>query len=447
MTETISAAVATDSGLSCLAIVSRFFGRPLDPEQLRHEFASPSTAAAAAVILRAAKRSGLKARRVRGDWRRLERSHPPAIAELGGGRFVVIARVAPDKVLIDDPGEQRPRTLSRAEFEALWTGDLILIASRARLADAMRRFDFTWFIPAILRYRRMFADVLVASFFLQLFALVTPLFFQVVVDKVLVHRGLSTLDVLVFALVVVTLFEAALGGVRAYVFAHTTSRIDVELGARLFHHVLALPLAYFQARRVGDTVARVRELETIRNFLTGSAVTVVIDVGFTFVFLAVMYWYSALLTGIVLATIPAYVVLSLFVTPVLRRRLDEKFNRGAENQAFLVEAVTGVETVKAMAVEPRLRQRWEEQLAGYVGSAFRAGNLAAWAGQGVGMVNKLAMAAILWAGARLVIEGALTVGELVAFNMLAGRVGGPIMRLAQLWQDFQQVRIAVERLG
>src|SRR5690606_34100485 len=194
----------------------------------------------------------------------------------------------------------------------------------------------------------------------------TPLFFQVVIDKVLVHKGLTTLHVLAIGMLALILFEVVLGGLRSYVFSHTSSRIDVTLGAQMFRHLLRLPIAYFEARRIGDTVARVRELETIRNFLTNSTITIVVDLFFTVVFLAVMYIYSPLLTAIVLATIPFYVFISLVVTPIFRARLNEKFNRGAENQAFLVESINGIQTLKAMAVEPAMQRRWEEQLAGYV---------------------------------------------------------------------------------
>ncbi len=289
--------------------------------------------------------------------------------------------------------------------------------------------------------------MLVASFFLQLFALISPVFFQVVIDKVLVHRSMSTLDVLVIGLVAIGVFETVLGILRTYVFSHTTNRIDVELGARLFRHLLALPIAYFQARRVGDSVARVRELENIRNFLTSSALTLVIDLFFTFVFLAVMFFYSPLLTWIVIASLPLYVAISAGATPLFRRRLDEKFQRGAENQAFLVECVAGAETLKAMAVEPQMQRRWEEQLAGYVASSFRVISLGNTTSQIVQLINKLVVAGILYFGARLVIDGDLTVGELVAFNLLAGRVSAPVLRLAQIWQDFHQARLSVQRLG
>jgi subfamily B ATP-binding cassette protein HlyB/CyaB len=337
--------------------------------------------------------------------------------------------------------------MTRAELEAVWDGRLVLMARRARLTDLGRRFDITWFLGAVHKYRGLLGEVLVASFFLQIFALISPLFFQVVIDKVLVHRSMSTLDVLVVGLVAIAVFETVLGVLRTYLFSHTTNRVDVELGARLFRHLLALPLAYFQARRVGDSVARVRELENIRNFITGSALTLVIDLFFTFVFIAVMFFYSPLLSWIVVAALPIYVAISAVAAPLFRRRLDEKFQRGAENQAFLVETVAGAETLKSMAVEPQMQRRWEEQLAGYVAASFRAANLGNTTSQTVQLVSKLVTAATLYFGAKLVIDGDLTVGELVAFNLLAGRVSAPVLRLAQIWQDFHQVRLSIARLG
>jgi subfamily B ATP-binding cassette protein HlyB/CyaB len=359
----------------------------------------------------------------------------------------VLGKVGDDKALVQSPLSPKPELMTREEFEAVWNGQIVLMARRAGLADLSRRFDVTWFLGAIHKYRRLLGEVLVASFFLQLFALVSPLFFQVVIDKVLVHRTLGTLDVLIIGLVAIAIFETILGILRTYLFAHTTNRIDVELGARLFRHLVALPIAYFQARRVGDSVARVRELENIRNFLTSSALTLVIDLFFTVVFLAMMFVYSPLLTFVVLGAFPFYIVISAGATPLFRRRLDEKFTRGAENQAFLVESVTGVETLKAMAVEPQMQRRWEEQLAGYVAASFRVLSLSNVASQSVQLVSKLVTAGVLFFGAKLVIEGSLSVGELVAFNMLASRVSAPVLRLAQVWQDFHQARLSVARLG
>jgi subfamily B ATP-binding cassette protein HlyB/CyaB len=242
-------------------------------------------------------------------------------------------------------------------------------------------------------------------------------------------------------------FEAILGGLRTYVFSHTSCRIDISLGAQLFQHILHLPLAYFQARRVGDTVARARELETIRQFLTGSTVTVVLDLFFATVFLVVMLYYSVLLTAVVGGSLLLYAALSAVVTPVLRTRLQEKFTRGAENQAFLVETISGIETVKAMAVEPAMQRRWDEQLAEYIRAGFRAQHLNTMAGQAASWINRLTTIALVWLGADLVMGGQLTIGQLIAFNMLSGRVSGPVLRLVQLWQDFQQAGIAVAHLG
>ncbi len=349
--------------------------------------------------------------------------------------------------MIQQPDEGQPKALSHEEFQDIWSGNLILLTRRNGIMDEIRKFDISWFIPAMVKYKRFLIEVLVASFFIQLFTLITPLFFQVVMDKVLVHIGLTTLDVLAIGLLAVSFFEVLLTGLRTYVFSHTTNRIDVELGAKLFHHLMRLPLGYFQMRQVGNIAARVKELDTIRNFITGSGLTLVIDLFFTLVFFAVMWFYSPILTLVVAGSVPLYVLIAVFVTPTLRKYLDEQFQRGAQNQAFLVESINGVETLKAGAIEPQSQRRWEEQLAAYVQAGFKTTNLGNIASQSTSFISKLTTLLILWIGARLVIEGHLSVGQLIAFNMLAGRISAPILRLSQLWQDFQQARIAVERLG
>jgi subfamily B ATP-binding cassette protein HlyB/CyaB len=443
-TETDGAKLA-DPGLIVFVMLLRFHGVAADPEQIKHQFGA--TPIGIPEMLRCAKQFGLKARMSTTNWARLATTPLPGIAALRDGGFLLLGKADDDKIIVQSPLSTKPMMMTRAELEAVWDGRIVLMTKRAALTDLARRFDITWFLGAIHKYRRLLTEVLVASFFLQLFALVSPLFFQVVIDKVLVHRSMSTLDVLVIGLVAIALFETILGILRTYMFAHTTNRIDVELGARLFQHLLALPIAYFQARRVGDSVARVRELENIRNFLTSSALTLVIDLFFTFIFLAVMYFYSPLLTGIVLASFPFYIAISAAATPLFRQRLNDKFQRGAENQAFLVESVAGAETLKAMAVEPQMQRRWEEQLAGYVAASFRVISLGNTASQTVQFISKLVTAGILYYGAKLVIDGDLTVGELVAFNILAGRVNAPVLRLAQIWQDFHQARLSVARLG
>lgn len=436
-----------DPGLLCLAMIARLHGINADPHQLRHQLGRSVGKVGVTELLKAAKLIDLKAKTARTRRDRLDDTPLPAIAQDQEGGFFILAKVGDGEVLIHDPVEGRPLKLSDAELETRWNGNIVLFTKRAGLAGDERKFDFTWFIPAVVKYRKLFGEVLLASFFVQCFALVTPLFFQVVIDKVMVHRGLTSLHVLVIGLAAIAIFEVMLTGLRTYVFSHTTNRIDVELGAKLYRHVMGLPLAYFGARRVGETVARIRELDSIRNFLTGSALTLVIDLLFVFVFFAVMYVYSPMLTYVVLGSIPFYVLVAWLVSPTLRARLQDKFQRGAENQSFLVESVTGVETVKAMGVEPQMQRKWEEQLAGYVHSAFRASNLNNIAGQFVQLINKIVIALVLWFGAQAVIAGDLSIGQLIAFNMLSGRVSGPILRLSQLWQEFQQARISIARLG
>ena len=289
--------------------------------------------------------------------------------------------------------------------------------------------------------------MLIASLFVQLFALATPIFFQLVVDKVLVHKGMSTLVVLVLGMVTLGLFEAILQFLRAYTLSHTTNRIDVELGRRLFHHLFRLPLAYFETRAAGQTVARMRELETIRTFLTGQGLTSLLDLVFTLVFIAVMFIYSTRLTLVVLASIPVYLLIAGLIRPVLREQINEKFNRGARSQQFLVESIVGAQTLKAAGVEPMMQAQWEERLAAYVRTSFEAGVTGALGQNLIQYVSKVTTALILFFGAQSVIEGSMSVGELIAFNMIASQVVQPILRLSQLWQDFQQVQVSVSRLG
>ena len=439
---------AVDTGLQCLLLMSRLHGVAADVAQLAHRFGKEPFKVQ--TVLLAAKHLGLKAKLVKQDVKRLERAPLPAVAMDQEGRFFVVGRVdanqAEPRILIQRPGSA-PAVLTLEAFTAQWTGELIFFTSKASFAGEMAKFDFTWFIPAVVKYRKTLGEVLLISLVLQIIGLVTPMFFQVVMDKVLVNHAMKTLNVIAIGLIAATLFEAVLTGIRTAIFAKTSSKIDVELGSRLFGHLMSLPISYFQVRRVGDSVARIRELENIRSFLTSNAMTLVLDIVFSFVFIGVMLWYSPTLTVIVVASIPVYLALSFIFTPVLRTKLNEKFNKGAENQSFLVETLSGIDTVKAMAVEPRWQQRWDKQLAAYVSAGLSTTNISTIASGGVSLVSKLVTAAIMWLGALLVVDNKMTVGELVAFNMLAGQVSSPILRLAQLWNDFQQVGISMSRLG
>lgn len=440
-------AAGDDLRLRGLVLLAQFHGIAADAAQLLHQTGRMAGEVDDAALVLAARGLGLKAKTATVPLERLGHLALPAMAIGEDGDAFIIARVSDGRAMIHDLLERRPKTITQEALASRYTGRVLLVASRASVLGDLARFDFSWFIPAVIKYRRLLVEVLIVSFFIQLFALVTPLFYQVVMDKVLVHRGWTTLDVITIGLVCIAIFEVVLSGLRTYVLSHTTSKIDVELGARLFRHVLALPLAYFESRRVGDTIARVRELENIRSFLTGQALTSVLDLLFTVVFLAVMFHYSGWLTLIVVISLPLYALISAGITPVLRRRLNDKFARSADNQAFLVETVTGIGTVKAMAVDPRVTRTWDTQLAGYVDAGFSVTRLATLGQQGVQLVQKLVAIAILFFGARLVIDGKLSLGQLIAFNMLSGQVAAPIIRLAQLWQDFQQVGISVDRLG
>lgn len=430
-----------------LVLLAKYHGIAVNYQDVNHRFKSDQEGMTLENWLLAAREMGLKAKSVKKNSERLKNITLPALIWGHEGDHFILAKVIDKKYLIHDLKLRKPIVLSEEEFQKRYTGKIILVTTRASIENTLRNFDFTWFIPSVIKYRKIFLEVIIASISLQLFALITPLFFQVVMDKVLVHRGISTLNVITAALIIIIFFEVGLGGLRTYIFSHTTSRIDVELGAKLFRHLLKLPIAWFEKRRVGDTVARVRELEQIRNFLTGQALTSVIDLFFSFVFIAVMWFYSGWLTLVVLTSLPCYALWSATLSPILRARLNEKFARSADNQSFLVESVTAIGTLKAMAVEPQMTNHWDKQLAAYVQAGFRVTKLATIGQQGIQLIQKLVMVANLWIGAQLVIAGELSVGQLIAFNMLAGQVAAPVIRLAQLWQDFQQVGISVARLG
>jgi subfamily B ATP-binding cassette protein HlyB/CyaB len=452
----IEAAVAltptpkADSGLRALCGIAAYYRIAADPVHLQRELALSGREAGVTDLMRASQTIGLKARRVsRTNEKQLVATPTPAIGRLRAGGFVVFGGRLPDgRLRIVDPVTSIDRALTVDEFLDELEPQLLLLGRKVGgVGFDPKSFGFRWFLPSIWRYRRPLAHVLLASFFVQIFALVTPLFFQVVVDKVLSHKGYSTLFVLVIGIVIVGLFDVVLQYQRTYALSHTTNRIDVELGQRLFRHLLHLPLSYFETRAAGQTVARVRELENIRAFLTGQGLFSALDLLFTFVFIAVLFAYSWKLTLIVVAAIPFYLIVAFGLRPSLQERVREKFNTGAMSQQFLVEAVVGIQTVKASAVEPIMQAQWEERLAAYVKTSFLVTLLGAFGQNGVQYISRVTTALLMLFGAKAVIDGELTIGALVAFNMIAAQVTAPVLRLSQLWQDFQQVQVSVERLG
>nr|WP_207081249.1 type I secretion system permease/ATPase [Novosphingobium sp. KA1] len=441
-----------DSGLFAFATVLALHRIAVDPQQLRHGLGHDRAIDADDLKRLAKRQDEVRAKSLRATFDKLRQMPLPALANGPAGWFV-IARAAEDEVLIQPPchavdGVQpQIMKIDRDALEAMWSGELLLLTTREGVGGVSRAFDVSWFIPQIVKYRRLIGEVLLVTLGINLLGLASPLFFQNVIDKVLVHNTLDTLTILVIGFGVVSVWETAFGWLRTRLYSETSQKIDVELGAKLFRHLLGLNLSYFEARRVGDIAMRVRQLETIREFLTNASLTVLIDPIFTVIFLIVMWFYSTQLFLITVLTIPCYIAVAVFITGPLRARIEEKFERSAANNALLIESIGGIQTVKAGAVEPQWQDRWERQLAGYSFASQKVINLGNTGSQLIQLISKINMVLILYFGARAVIDKDMTVGALVAFNMFAQRVSGPVIRMAQLWQDFQQVRIAIERLG
>jgi subfamily B ATP-binding cassette protein HlyB/CyaB len=376
-------------------------------------------------------------------------SYPlPFVMQKEDGSFSVVLKAdeAKQELLVYDRTQsEQPFTISYDQYNEQSSGKSIVL--KQRMLSQQVRFGFGWFFKQILKYKKIMGEILIASFIIQLFGLVTPLFTQVILDKVLVHHSMTTLDVLAIAFIIVTLFDFTLGFIRNYIFAHTTTKIDSRLGAKLFYHLLALPFVYFEKRKVGNIIARVRELDQIREFIANKSVTLILDVFFSFIFVIVMFLYSVKLTLIVLGFVFTIALIHLIITPELRRRLEEKFQMGAHSNAYLVESVTGVQTVKSLAVEGTMQKRWEDHLANYVTASFKLTNLSNILGGISTTLQKLMTIAILYLGVSLVIEGTLSVGQLIAFQMFAGQFSGPILRLVHMWNEFQQTLLSVDRIG
>ncbi len=438
-----------DSGLPALAMVANFHRLGCDIAQVRHEMGMGEKVYTALDLVRASKLVKLKAKRLTKQPAKSLAGLPlPAMLEMKDGQFFIYGRRHEDgRMRLVNAVTREVRNPDEAELAADWTGTILLFTRRASLKQEIGSFSLAWFLPSLWRYRRPLMSVIVSSLFIQLCTLATPLLFQIVIDKVLVHKGMSTLYMVILGMCLVGLFQSLLTWLRTYMLTHTTSRIDVELGAKLFDHMVRLPLQYFETRATGQTVARMREIEQVRNFLTGSALLTGLDVMFSVVLIVVMVAYSPFLSVIALLSLPVYVLIGWIMRPLLMERMKDKFNKSALSTQFLVESVVGIQTVKAMAIEPVLRQEWEEKLAEYVGSSFDAVSIANVGQNAFQYVSKLSTAAVLFFGAQAVINGDLTVGGLIAFNMIFGQVTGPILRLSQLWQDFQQVQISVDRLG
>jgi ATP-binding cassette, subfamily B, bacterial HlyB/CyaB len=429
-----------DSGLQALALLAASLGLTLDPDSVGHELGILGRLATVNEMLYAAAKSGMQLRVLSKQARSsLDGMRRPYLLRRRNGqfRFIVPAR-RQGYAYVVDPGTPQQDQRGQVPLDSActdWSGDLLIVLSHTPPAESAG-FGLHWFVQIIWRYRAPFVSVLIASCFLQLFALATPLLFQVVIDKVLVHQSASTLTVIVVALVLIGFFDVVLHYLRTYVLAHTSNRL-----------LFKLPLAYFDSRPTGQTVARVRELENIRSFFTGQSLTAIIDVMFALIFIAVLTQYSLVLTLIVTASLPFYVLIAAIFRPVLRRKLIERYNLGAATQQLLVESIVGAHTIKSAAAEPLVERQWSDRLAAYLKASFQAQLVASGGQNFIQYLNKLMTALLLFFGAKEVMAGQLTVGGLVAFNMISGQIFSPILRLSQLWQDFQQTQVSVDRVG
>ncbi|MEA5464424.1 peptidase domain-containing ABC transporter [Leptothoe sp. PORK10 BA2] len=361
--------------------------------------------------------------------------------------YAVIYETSAKKYVIGCPTDKGLERYSPQTFEELWgpEGEVLLLETTSQTPQ--QRFGLSWFTPSLIKYKWVLVEVLVASFFYQIFSLANPLMIQVIIDRVIVQQSVDTLHVLGIFLVIVAVFEAILGSLRTYLFVDTTNRIDMTLASQTIDHLLRLPLKYFDNRPVGELSSRVNELENIRQFLTGTALTVVLDAVFSVVYIVVMLIYSVKLTLASLSTIPLFLGLTLFVSPIVRRQLRAKAEQHARTQSFLVEALSGIQTVKAQNIELNTRWKWQDRYGRYVSDGFKNVLTSTTAGSASGFLNKLSGLLVLWFGAYLVLEGDLTLGELIAFRIISGYVTQPLLRLTQLWQNFQETALSLERLS
>ncbi|WP_238552413.1 peptidase domain-containing ABC transporter [Edwardsiella anguillarum] len=433
-----------------LCTVSQFYNIASDPVFLIRELGLEAQGVVPGDIVRAAVMIKMKARVITGvTLKRIRKIPLPSLIQLKNRCWYILTDRNENGVFrLFDP--VRRKVFDEHEDSVLaQLGEHVVLVQRHMMGAGRdpRGFSIRWFLPTIKRYKNPLTHVIVASFFIQMFALLGPLFFQIIIDKVLVHKSYETLVVIAIGMLVVGVFDVILRYLRTYVLAHTANRIDVELGRRLFHHLFSLPMSYLESRSAGSTVARIRELENIRNFFTGQALFSAIDLFFIFIFIGVLFFYSWTLAMITVVSIPVYVLISAILRPSIKKRIDDKFYANAASQKFLVEAVVGAQTIKASAVEPMFRKQWEERLAHYVHTSFEASQLTSIGQNSILLINKIFSIFILAFGAAAVIGGELTVGELIAFNMISGQVVQPILRISQLWQDFQQTQVSVERLG
>ena len=371
----------------------------------------------------------------------------PFIAKMKNGAFVVVAANDDDAVFIIDTQIEKPLAFSRQQFLEIWTSEIMIFSAKFSWQYLKKKYNLDWFFMVITHYKKYFYEVLLAAFFLQLMGLAMPLMTQVIIDKVIGNNGLATLTVLGCSMILFFFMQALLLAMRTYILNHTTNKLDAILGTRLFRHLISLPLPYYEHRRVGDTLMRVGALNSIREFLTGQALMTILDVFFSIVFIVFMMYYSIPLTLMALIVIPLYIAQNIWSVPIIKRKIEAVWRTGAANNAFMVEAVTGIHTVKALAIEPQFNNRWEKLLSRYVRTTFENSTFQILIGAGSGVIQQIASLAILWYGGYLVIDGKLTLGQLIAFQMISAQALTPMTKILSMWPTVQQVGLSLERIG
>lgn len=438
-----------DTGLACLVAIAKFYNIPADYRQLERAYVLQEGSVDFITIVRAAKELKLKARIYSGLTEAdLDRLVYPAMIKMRSGRKIVITTIIDGEIYIMDPlFSQQAVKAEKYKLLMDWTGEAILFTRRYELDKKFSKFGFKWFLPVVTKYLPFLKNVLWMSLILQLLGLAAPFFTQNIIDKVLVHRAADALDILVLGMMICTVFQTWMTALRAYLFTNICSKMDVALSSRLFKNIASLPLKYFQKWQVGDVVSRIGELQTLRSFITGSSLTILLDMVFAVVYFCVMFFYSRVLSIVVLVLIPTFVILNLVVAPIFKRLINDQFLVGSENRSFLIETLTGMRTVKGTSIERNFIRRYEEMLARLVKASFDVVQLSNIANTIGTFLYSIFNLSILWVGAYYVMEGEISVGELIAFQMIAGQLIAPIMRLINQWQSFQQVRVSMERLG
>ncbi|WP_013322774.1 peptidase domain-containing ABC transporter [Gloeothece verrucosa] len=437
-----------DAGIACFQMICQYFGMPFRKDIIRRVVSDQiQRMGALSLPLCGAitELMGLNSQLITINAESFVQIKAPALVRWQDS-LAIIYEISAKRIVLAVPeiGILRRKT---PDFLDTWgsQGEVLLLQKSKTTPE--QRFGLSWFLPSLVQYRRVLIEVFVASFFVQLFALANPLMIQVIIDKVIAQNSPDTLHVLGIFLLLMALFEALLGAMRTNLFVDTTNRIDMALGSEIIDHLLRLPLRYFERRPVGEISTRVNELENIRQFLTGTALTVVLDALFSVVYIVVMLIYSVVLTAWALAVVPLLVILTAVFSPIIRKQLRNKAERNAETQSYLVEVMSGIQTVKAQNIELRSRWQWQERYARYVSAGFNTVITSTFASSVSNFFNKLSGLLVLWVGAYLVLNGELTLGQLIAFRIIAGYVTSPILRLTQLWQNFQETALSLERLA